>query len=255
MNFDITFTHWDALLLVVVTGLATLVAYLHQPRWKAIALSVPLPFTCATLALGKPVDVTQISGLVLLLAFINAVRLLHCRLRVPIVASIAIPAVAYAALGMALARVLPVGAISFWIGVGAAAAAAGSLHAVMPPRKEPGHRSPLPLWLKLPIIAGVVLLLIVIKQLLRGFMAMFPMVTLITAYEARHSLWTVCRQLNVFGFAFVGMIVTIWLVQQRLSLGVSLAAGWIVFLLVIVPLTWKTWFSIPEIQGTSYEQP
>ncbi|NQT21049.1 MAG: hypothetical protein HQ592_15180 [Planctomycetes bacterium] len=99
------------------------------------------------------------------------------------------------------------------------------------------------MWIKLPIIAGVIFLLIMIKQLLIGFMAMFPMVGVVTAYEARHSLHAVCRQIHALMLAFVPMAVTIYLVQDRLGLGRALLVGWCVYALVAVPLTWRMWFA------------
>jgi len=65
---------WDIALVAVVSGQCTLIAYLHAPRATAFMLTLPIPFTLATLALGEPVDVTHAAGLVLFLGYANAVR-------------------------------------------------------------------------------------------------------------------------------------------------------------------------------------
>jgi len=124
-----------------------------------------------------------------------------------------------------------------------ALAVAVVLYLALPYRREPGHRSLLPLWIKLPIIAAVICLLIAAKQLLSGFMAVFPMLAVVTTYEARHSLWTVCRQLAAIMLALVPMMVTVRLAQGLLGLGGALLAGWCVFLALFAPLAWKMWFA------------
>lgn len=251
MSLPDSFGMWDAVLVAVVSAQATAIAYLHQPRWKVVVLSVPLPFTLASLALGKPIGTTHVAGVMLLALFPHGVRLLHYKAHLPIVAAIVVSALAYCAVGTALVKVLPITDTAFWIAAAAAFAAGGVLYAVTPRREEPGHRSPLPLWIKLPIIVCVISVLIVIKQMLIGFMAMFPMVGVVTAYEARHSLHAVCRQIHALMLAFVPMAVTIYLVQDRLGLGRALLAGWCVYALVAGPLTWRMWFAPRAMETVS----
>lgn len=242
----IQFGAWDVALLAVVSVQATMIAYLHQPRWKVLALSLPLPFTLASLALGEPVGATHMAGVTLMLLFVHAVRVLHVGFRLPIVPVIAGSAAGYCLAATGLARVIPKTDAAFWVAAGVALAVAAGVLAVMGPRDEPGHRSPLPVWIKLPVVAGVIGLLIVLKQHLSGFMTMFPMVGVITAYEARKSLWTVSRQMPVLILAFVPMIVTIRLLQGRLGLGGALPVGWAVLLTILVPLSWRMWFRSPR---------
>ncbi len=117
----------------------------------------------------------------LLVLFPHGVRLLHYKARVPIVAAIVVSALAYCATATALAKALPITDTAFWIAAGVAFAAGVVLCTTTPRCDEPGHRSALSLWIKLPIIAGVIFTLIVIKQTLSGFMAMFPMVGVVSA--------------------------------------------------------------------------
>lgn len=252
----IRFGAWDVALLVIVTAQAGAIAYLHQPRWKVLAMSLPLPFTLASMALGKPVGATHAAGIALLLAYVHGVRLLHRRARVPIVAAIVISALAYALIASAGARVLPTGPVAFWIAAGVAMATAITLHLTTSHHPEPGHRSPLPPWIKLPIIAAVICTLIASKQLLSGFMAVFPMLSIVTAYEARHSLWAVCRQLQVLVIAIIPMMATVHLAQDALGLGLAIMVGWISLLVVLLPMTWKMWFAAgaaPSIAGDSHK--
>jgi len=53
---------------------------------------------------------------------------------------------------------------------------------------ENPYRTDLPVYIKLPIIIGVVSILIVLKKYLQGFMTVFPMVGVIAAYEGRFML-------------------------------------------------------------------
>lgn len=232
---------WDLVLVAGVSLQATALAYLYHPRWKALVLTLPVPFTCATLAVGRPVDATNLLGLPLLFLYAHGVRWLHYTVRVPIVPAIAVSALGYVAAGWALAPHVPASGAAFWM-TGAGTLAAGAILLRMsPPRAEPGHRSPLPLWIKLPVIVAVVGCLVVLKQGLQGFTTLFPMVGVVAAYEARHSLWTVCRQMPVVMLTLTPLMMTVRLAQGRLGLGLALLLGWAVFLAAVAPFARDTW--------------
>ena len=76
-SFVVSLNPWDLLLVIVISVQATVLAYLQQPRWKAFMLSLPVPFTLMVLAAGRPIDVTNVLGLFLLLLFTHGVRWLH----------------------------------------------------------------------------------------------------------------------------------------------------------------------------------
>ena len=232
---------WDVLLVVVVSIQATVLAYLPQPRWKAFVLSLPIPFTVATLAVGRPVGATNVLGLLLLFLYAQGVRVLNQRLRVPIVPAIALSALGYCALGALLAPVLPNTDDAFWlVSVGMYALAVG-LVLKLPDRSEPSYRSLLPVWLKLPVIMGVILFLVVIKGFLQGFTTVFPMVGVVATYEGRHSLWTIGRQIPTLMVAMIPMMATCRLAQAQMGLGPALMVSWVVFLSILVPLTRFMW--------------
>lgn len=239
---DISLGWWDGGLIAVVSLQATALAYLHHPKWKALLLSLPFPFTLASLAVGRPIDTTNMIGMLFLLAYVHVVRALYAR-RVPILAAIGVAAGGYCVLGSLLARVLPQTETAFWVSTGAALAAAGLAHWRMPHRDEPGHRSPLPVYIKLPLIMGVIFLLVVVKQHLRGFVTMFPMVGLVASYEARSCLWTICRQIPVVIATMLPMMLVMRVTQAQWGWGIgsSLAAGWLVFLAVLVPVQRRLW--------------
>ncbi len=227
---------WDVLLIVMVTAMATGVAYLHQPRHKALVLSLPIPFSLAVLAVGQPVDASNMTALIVLLAYTHAVRWLHYRLRVPIVPAIGIAAGGYIGCGITLNRLLPATDAAFWIAAAVTLLVALIVYRMVPHRIEPGHRSPLPPAIKIPIISGVIIFLVIIKQQLGGFMTLFPMVGVVAAYEARHCLWTIARQIPVIMLAMTPMIIVVRLVQPIAGLAPALATGWLVLLLILRPL-------------------
>jgi hypothetical protein len=226
-------------LVVIVSLQATLLAYLAKPRWKAIILSLPIPFTVATLAVAQRPNITHMLGLVLLFSYTQGVRLLYNRLRVPIVFAIILSAAGYCVVAGLLAPWLPGGEAAFWLASAAVLALGIGLFRVLPARTEPDYRSPLPVWLKLPIIIAVIVCLVIMKGWLQGFMALFPMVGVVAAYEARYSLWTMGRQIPVMMTAMVPMMVISHVTQPALGLGMSLAAGWLVFLAVFLPVAWR----------------
>lgn len=231
----------DILLVVAVSAQATLLAYLHHPMWKALVYTLPLPFTFAALALGQPIDATNVLGMVLMLGYMHAVRLLHSRMRVPIFLAITTSAISYCLIGWFAAGYVPGSDLAFWLSCAGTLVLASILLKIQRARKEPGHRSPLPVWLKVPMIASVIVILVLIKKDLQGFMTMFPMVGVIAAYEARHSLYTICRQIPVMMFAMVAMMMVCRLFQDGLGLAGSLAIGWLAYLGVLIPITRSRW--------------
>jgi hypothetical protein len=236
---------WDFALIVLVALQATALAYIHRPEWKAFVLTLPVPFTFATIALGRPIDATNMLGLINLLVFTHAVRLLHYRMRVPIVPSIVLAALLYVAIGSWAAPFVSSGDLPFWIAAALTLALGLALWALTPGRDERGHRSPLPFWIKLPAIAAVVLSLVLIKGMLGGFMTIFPMVGVISAYEMRHSLWTTCRQIPVIMVTLALLMAASRLVEPVLGRNLSLVAGWAAFVAALAILTRGRWIMAP----------
>lgn len=155
---------------------------------------LPVPFTLATLALGRPVAATNVLGLLVQFVFVLGIWALHTRRKVPILPAIGILTGVYCVVGMALARLNPTGDRAFWGAVAGTIMAGVMLIWRLPYRAEPHDRTPLPIWVKLPSIALVITGVVLMKNQLGGFMTVFPMLGLVAAYEARHSLWTLVRR-------------------------------------------------------------
>lgn len=237
----LTLTGWDILLVLVASLQATALAYLGHPRWKAFLLTLPVPFTFATLSVGQPIGPTNVIGLVLLMGYTYGVYLLHARWRVPIVLSIALCAAGYCGAATFLAARLPTSEAAFYLSVLGVFFAGVALYRVMPWRGEPSHRSPMSPYIKGPLIALVILFLVIIKQQLQGFMTVFPMVSIAASYEGRRCLWTLARQIPVLMMTTLPMMVTIHLLGPAVGMGWSLVGGWIVFLGVLIPFTRRQW--------------
>lgn len=232
---------WDVALVVAVSAQATVLAYLYDPRWKALVWMLPIPFTMASLAVGRPVDATNVLGLPLLWVFTHGVRVLHLRARLPIVAAIVVSTAVYIAGGWLLADIVPEGDTAFWISACAMLLIGWVLQHIEPSRDEPGYRSPLPLRYKLPAIIAVVTTLLFIKRGLAGFTTLFPMVGVIAAYEARYSLHTMARTVPGIMLTLVPLMMVCRLLQERIGLGPALAVGWVVYLVLLTRLTRSTW--------------
>ena len=244
MLAHISLSVWDVVLVVVVSMQATILAYLHHPLWKGFMLLLPIPFTVAFLALGRPVDATNILGLVALLVYAHGVRLLRNQIGIPIIPAIVLAAVSYGVIGGIVAQRVPATDSAFAVSVVGSVILGGMLHLLLPDKQEPGHRSPLPIPVKLAIIVGVICVLVILKHLLKGFMAVFPMVGVVGSYEARYSLWTMCRQVPLVMLMWAPMMVTLRIAQPRWGVGVSLVLAWMVLLILLIPymmhLTWST---------------
>lgn len=253
MSFHLEF--WDVMLVAAVSAQTTLLAYLYDARWKALVWMLPIPFTVASLAVGRPIDATNILGLNVLLLYTHGVRVLHQQARVPIVLAILSSAGLCLAVGWNLARVVPQGSTAFWTAGAATLLLGWVLLRATPHRDEPGHRSPLPLWLKIPSIVLVILLLVYLKRGLGGFTTVFPMVGIVGAYESRHSLHTMARAVPGILLTIAPMMMACRLLQERLGLGLSLVVGWIVYLALMALLTRSMWKRTAETTAVSTSGP
>ena len=230
---------WDVALLVIVSLQVTAMAYLQHPRWKALALALPFPFTTIALGQGQPINVTHVLALLVLIVYYHAIRLFHRRL--PIVPSIGLGLALYVLSSHMLLSIVPIQPASFPISVGIIGLLALALFLWQPPRSEPHHRTPLPVYLKLPTVIAVVGLLIYLKSTLQGFATLFPLVGVVGLYEARKGLWSVCRQAPVFALGMCALVTATYMTQPLLGLPAALAIGWGMYLIVMLPLTLRMW--------------
>lgn len=242
------FSPWDYALLIVVSGMSLAMAKIHHPKWKALMLALPIPFSLAFLAVGRRADATNMSGVFLLLIFTHGVRLLHVRFGRNIILSIAASALIYCGIGTLLAGRLSTGDMPFLLSSLFVFGVALALIIRLPRHDEPGGRTPLPVWAKLPIIMGIVFVLIVIKQWLRGFMTVFPMVGILGAYEARFCLWTVCRQIPVVMLCFIPMLTILRYMEPILGTAGALVLGWGAYLVVLLFTNRMAGLSAPKIR-------
>ncbi|MGB0604654.1 MAG: hypothetical protein ACPGRY_06855, partial [Candidatus Latescibacterota bacterium] len=136
---------WDVALLIVVSLQVTAMAYLPHPRWKALALALPFPFTTIALGQGQPINSTHVLALLVLIVYYHSIRLLHRRL--PIVPSIGLGLGLYVLSSRMLLSIVPIQPASFPICVGTIGVLALALFLWQPPRSEPHHRTPLPVYL------------------------------------------------------------------------------------------------------------
>lgn len=233
----------DVVLILGVSGLVTVVAFVDQPRVKALIFSFPIPFSLANLSLGAPIGAGHAAGLLNLLLFLNLVRWLHVSARVPIVATIALSAGAYIGLGAALNAVVPDTPAAFWIAFALVLGTGLTLLLVMPNREEPRHRSELPVPVKFLAVGAVVTVVVILKGLLGGFMTTFPLAGVTTVYETRKSLWTLSRHAPLLILAISTMMLVMRLCQSLagLSVALSLLPGLVAWIAVMTPVTILRW--------------
>lgn len=213
-------------MILAVAVMGTAVAYLKNPEHKAFLLMLPIPFTMAVMAVQKPVDATNVIGLSVTFGYMYLVWLFRMRFRIPIIFSIILAVSIYCLIGWSIARLHPSGDLVFW---GAMIWSLGlSLLCIwrMPYRAEPHYRTPLPIWIKFPAIALVAYGICQLKQVLGGFVTVFPMVGLVASYEARHSLWTNARRLPWMLLTMIPFMSVIRLLQGRIGELPALLLAW-----------------------------
>lgn len=240
-NMNFHFEFWDWMLLLTVALQSSAIAYLYHPKWKALIISLPIPFTMAALSVGQPINATNVTGLALWFMFMHGVRILHQNWKWPIVPAIAIMTLAYGLIAMALVRVIPISGVAFWISLCLLLPLVLLVQSRMPHQDEPGYRTPLPLWIKLPIIIVVIFFVLILKKQLQGFMTVFPMVSIIAVYEARHSLRTMCRQVPIAIIASTTMFIIIRLAEPLMGLRWAMLPCWIACLLLLTLFTRRQW--------------
>ncbi len=228
------FGFWDLSLLVLVSIQATALAYVRTAGARAFITALPVPFTLAALAIGRPVDASNVAAVVLLLFYALAVRVLHKGAGIPIIPAIVLSAAGYGMAGAFLKSVILTGDLAFWPACVLSLGITAALRRWMPRPDEPDRHHPLPPWLKFPAVAAVIFGLILLKRVLGGFMTMFPMVGVFAAYEGRYRLDAFCRAFDAFAMAIVPFMAAARILQPRIGLAPALAAGWLVHIPVLL---------------------
>ena len=231
---DVSFGFWDVILVLVVAMQAMAVAYLSSPRWKGLALSLPLPFTTIVLSLGNPVDASNVLSMGTMLVYVSCVWLLFEKVKLPIVVSIFLSVLVYIMLGGLLVGIVPKTDTAFWMATVGMFALGLILLRVLPKPSKPPYRTPLPLWQKLPTVFVVVGLLVTIKNHLGGFASLFPLLGTVGAYEVRNDLLILARTVPVLMCSLTVLIVVTFLGQRVWGLGGGLVMGWLVFLPIVL---------------------
>jgi hypothetical protein len=234
----------DSVLILGVACLVTVIAFVDQPRVKALIFSFPIPFSLANLSLGTPIGAAHAVGLLNLLLFVNLARWLHVGARVPIVPTIVLSAGAYIGIAAALNPVIPDTAPAFWVAYSVVVATGVTLLFALPDRSEPRHRSELPVPVKFLAVGAVVTLVVILKGMLGGFMTTFPLAGVTTVYETRKSLWTLSRQAPLLILAVSTMMLVMRLSQTLAGMGVALSllpglAAWAAVMTPVTILRWR----------------
>jgi hypothetical protein len=234
-------TPWNLALIGVVMAMMTAMALLRDPRRKALVMTLPLPFTVASLTLGTPLDAAHVAALSLLFLYTLGVYVLHKRAHLPLL--LCIPSMAAAFIGSAalLNARLPRTDASFWTVCALTLVVGTLLLALLPRGRGEGRVSELPLTLKLAVSFVVVVGLVLLKEAIGGFMTLFPMVGVLASYENRDGLWENVLQMPVVMVTLLPLMITSHLIVERIGLGASLALGWVPFALAVVPFLVLGW--------------
>jgi hypothetical protein len=234
-------TPWNLALVAVVMAMMTAMALLRDPRRKALVMTLPLPFTVASLTLGTPLDAAHVAALSLLFLYTLGVYVLHRRAHLPLLLCILLMAAAFLGSATLLNARLPRTDASFWT-VCALTLVAGVLLLTQLRRgRGVGRVSELPLALKLTVSLVVVVGLVVLKETIGGFMTLFPMVGVLASYENRDGLWENVLQMPVVMVTLLPLMITSHLTVADVGLGASLALGWVPFALAVVPFIVLSW--------------
>jgi len=225
-------------MMAIVTAQVVAIAYLSSPRSKSLVYMLPIPFSTALVTTGRGIDATHLLGMAVVWAFPWLAWYLHGRRGWPVLLADACGVLLYAGATLAFTSLVPAqaGLGTPWFTAAAIVLLAACLPAFgFSPPAEPGHRSRLPVAFKAALILGLIAALLALRKPMRGFMPAFPLATIFTVYEARHSLKTLSMRFPIFLVGFIGMAaVMAWLLPAGGPLRptaylLPLAAGWAVY--------------------------
>lgn len=224
----------------VLAAFVTTIANIHDPRLKMLVFSMPIPFTCAYLVTGTPIDATNMSGIVLVTLYHWVVFLMVVKWRLPLALGIGTSITGYILFAWLLKgwiKPLPLLAVTAVVVVMWALASLAYT-----PRQEEGHRTKSPWYVKLPLIFVIGMTIYSITGLLAGAVATFPYAGVFTSYEMRRSLRTLAGQYTINNLSFLAMFLAIALGEHlHWAKPWPLLAGWvtvIAFIWGIYALGW-----------------
>lgn len=216
---------------LVLCFFVTAIACVRSPRLKALIYSLPVPFTCAYVATGVPMNATHITGLILIVTYNWLVWFLRTKANWPL--QLAIPAsVGVYITGSILARPLA-GTPLIWVAL--IFLAIWTLNALLyRARPEPHHRGRTPVYLKIPMVFVISMIIYNATRLLAGAVNTFPYAGIFTSYESRHSLRTLAGQFTINILGLLLCILTIAATENRFPAPIPLLLGWIPVILWIL---------------------
>lgn len=156
----------DIALIVVVALMVCGIAYIHSPIAKSIIYMLPMPFTAAFVSTGGQVNATNLAGIVLLTIITWLAWFLYVKKKVNIVLADFICVAFYCLAGMGITYIIPrdgeSGIIAYWL-VALVIVVSSVFLMKLKPVTEDGHKSPLPVYLKIPGVILICLLAIALK--------------------------------------------------------------------------------------------
>jgi hypothetical protein len=227
-----------AVFALVLAGFVSAIAYLHNPRLKALVYSLPVPFTCAYLATRMPINATHLMGVGLIITYNWLVYFAHIRWRWPLGVAIASGVAVYvggAILFCSLNHTNPL-----WV-VGPIALAWLLIVVAYRQHDEPGHRGATPWWLKLPLVFTLGMAMYSSTAILAGAVSTFPYAGVFTSYEMRRSLRTLAGQFTINAFGYLMAMTFISRLERYPGDLRALLAGWGVFLAWVGMIYWTGW--------------
>jgi hypothetical protein len=212
-----------------------ILAAVSSLRLKALLFTFPVLTTIGLIATGVAVDGSHVAGVMLIWVFLGVADRLMSRWRIHAVGAVLVAAGFYIALGTLLSvLVRPY----FWPMVGLFLVAWVALVArwwLRPLLSDPAPLAVISAAKKGMIGAGVSAVLLAASPLIAGVVVTFPYQGLFAVVEVRTRLTAFTRSVTCNTIATAAMFGVIHLLQGSVHGIVSLIAGWVVFVAVVIP--------------------
>jgi len=203
----------DILVCATVGVLMYLMASTKSARTRGVIVSLPIPMTLILWSkAGMQITAGHVLGMALLVGFFWTNWLLYAKLRLPIIASMAVTTIGYVIIGSCTRRApWP----PYWFALGYAVIWLVYVLKLYSPRHEPVAPGRIPPWSKALGTFAVCMFFFSLAETIGPALATAPLLSYFTVIECRKFLRTICLEFSKNGVAIMAYFVAYGALPQQ----------------------------------------
>lgn len=223
----------DLVYAVVIGCVIAYMAYIRNPKTKALVYSLPLPITVVLLASNLAVNASNIIGLALVIGFLWLTYYLHTIRRWHILAADICSVIMYVVIGYLAVKFISLG---FFVTVG--------IYVIcwliyvlkyhhQPEQTTKSKSDALPPLAKGIGSAAIAFVILRLKEVLSGIVVTFPFSGVFAVIESQKSLKTQAHVVTRNSIAVLLLFVTLYVLPHTLPVLFRISAAWTIYLLAL----------------------